>query len=149
MLTTKSDLEEAKNSRRIHAPQPTPSWKSQNGHTMSSLSKTYVERSETTTPVGNGSSYTNGSISHPERPSSVASRTPPATTPVQSVWASIHAPRTSYPREQQYASNGRAPTKTTARAQFQSPYRHITTAASPTPSVVSVTPTQGEDGWWS
>ncbi|KAG5646905.1 hypothetical protein DXG03_001981 [Asterophora parasitica] len=59
-------------------------------------------------------------------------------TPALAPKSSIHAPRGRYPNLGPTTPNGRRP---------QQPYRPI--APSPTPSTVSLAPTQGDDGWWS
>jgi len=64
--------------------------------------------------------------------SSIRSNTPPQS----SVWDSMHAPRVA-PR---YSHLG------PAKARNPSHHAQI---PSPTPSTVSLTPTQGDDGWWT
>lgn len=62
-----------------------------------------------------------------------------------SVWDSIHAPRptsTTGMKSHSYPQVG--PTTPKARGQYFPP-----SVPSPTPSTVSLAPTQGEDGWWS
>jgi hypothetical protein len=68
--------------------------------------------------------------------SSIRSNTPPTS----SVWDSMHAPQSMY--TPQHLHHG----PTTPKARHSS-YR--SRLPSPTPSTVSVTPTQGNDGWWS
>ncbi|KAH7884004.1 hypothetical protein F5I97DRAFT_2045934 [Phlebopus sp. FC_14] len=65
-------------------------------------------------------------------------------TPSHSVWDSMHAP-------QPYNNRGYAPATPHAApyARRPRPTAYQRSVASPTPSTVSLTPTQGEDGWWS
>ncbi|KAF8575915.1 hypothetical protein K439DRAFT_708741 [Ramaria rubella] len=69
-------------------------------------------------------SYRNGKF--PSRAPSVAPDSP------KGVWGSMHAPR--------------APTQ---RVSTNLPYPPRSAIPSPTPSTVSLAPTQGDDGWWS
>ncbi|TFY80785.1 hypothetical protein EWM64_g3221, partial [Hericium alpestre] len=71
----------------------------------------------------------------PSRAPTTRTNTPPQT----SVWDSMHAPTKRYPVLGHSVSRSRPAVK----GYYRPPI------ASPTPSVVSVTPTQGEDGWWS
>lgn len=70
-------------------------------------------------------------------------------TPPQGVWASIHAPKSSAytpptSMSMRYSNFDPATPKPRHAAQA---YR--ASMPSPTPSSVSLAPTQGEDGWWS
>ncbi|KAH7911820.1 hypothetical protein BJ138DRAFT_866194 [Hygrophoropsis aurantiaca] len=73
------------------------------------------------------------------------------TPPQSSVWDSMHAPKQYQPKPyppKQYPNLG--PNSQYARPSPRRPmsqYRPV--IASPTPSTVSLTPTQDEDGWWS
>jgi len=64
-------------------------------------------------------------------------------TPEPSVWDSIHAPKPG-----RYPNLGPTSVTSGARHSVASSY-YRAQAPSPTPSTVSVTPTQGDDGWWS
>ncbi|KAF8641177.1 hypothetical protein AX17_000812 [Amanita inopinata Kibby_2008] len=82
------------------------------------------------------------------QPASQASSIGSGTPPSGSVWNSVHAPRQTYPtpswssyQEKRYPYLG----PSTPRSE-QHYYRPA--VPSPTPSTVSLTPTQGEDGWW-
>lgn len=114
-----------------------------------------------TAPFVPRSTYTNGHTQSPPRPdsrastaqgvsrsgtpvarvngSSVRSNTPPQT----SVWDSMHAPRPTHASGPRYPHLG----PSTPKAK-QPSYRRQQTA-SPALSTVSLTPTQGDDGWWS
>lgn len=84
---------------------------------------------------------------HP-RPVSQASfnsSTPPSGT----VWDSMHAPRQPYPTPSTHLKKYPYLGPSTPRGQHNTHNYHRPAAPSPTPSMVSVTPTQGEDGWWS
>jgi len=102
--------------------------------------------------------YPNGQTLSPPRPDSRASTaygvsrsgTPVArvngtsirsnTPPTSSVWDSMHAPHSTHAAR--YPHLG----PTTPKARHSSYRSRI---PSPTPSTVSLTPTQGDDGWWS
>ncbi|THH17190.1 hypothetical protein EW146_g3571 [Bondarzewia mesenterica] len=88
-------------------------------------------------PRATPTASTNGAVRSASRALSTRTNTPPQSQ--MSVWDSMHAPKA-----RQYPYVGPGTPK--ARPSIQSYYRPP--AASPTPSVVSVTPTQGEDGWW-
>lgn len=75
--------------------------------------------------------HTNGQRTSSRSPSIVASMT--------STWDSMHAPAKSSPPE---------PTTPKARTRGYTP-SHRSKVPSPSPSVVSLAPTEGEDGWWS
>lgn len=112
---------------------------------------------------------TNGKSSHYDRPSSRAStvlvdcpngngRSPgtdgSATPPAEkSVWDSVHAPKASEPYQPSYQAKTparRYPNLGVTAAKSARPtYPSYRRAASPTPSVVSVAPTLGDDGWYS
>ncbi|KAF9457468.1 hypothetical protein BDZ94DRAFT_1227839 [Collybia nuda] len=110
---------------------------------------------------------TNGNIHQPPRPDSRASTvheyravTPQmrlqsqsssarsSTPPQPSVWDSMHAPTTNDTYKPR-TSNGRYPNlgPTTPKAR-RPPQYFRPTMPSPTPSTVSLAPTQGDDGWW-
>ena len=111
----------------------------------------------------------NGKSNHYDRPSSRAStvlvdypngngRSPgtdgTATPPAEkSVWDSVHAPKSSEPYQPSYQA--KTPARrypnlgVTAAKSARSTYPSYRRAASPTPSVVSVAPTLGDDGWYS
>ena len=65
--------------------------------------------------------------------------------PASSTWDSMHAPRGIKTSVYAPRTMPSTPTPRGHRASVNVRNR----AASPTPSVVSVAPTQGEDGWWS
>ncbi|EIW86254.1 hypothetical protein CONPUDRAFT_114402 [Coniophora puteana RWD-64-598 SS2] len=118
------------------------------------------------TPVGRPVSTMNGSSRAPSR----------ADTPPTSVWDSMHAPGASiassqyvpssaqphqpqgrYPHQSFAAVNSQYSVPGTPRATATAPHARRPYGAafsrppiaSPTPSNVSATPTQGDDGWWS
>ncbi|KAG6808900.1 hypothetical protein H0H92_002425 [Tricholoma furcatifolium] len=108
---------------------------------------------------------TDRSVTPQRYPKSQAS-TARSSTPVGSgtVWDSMHAPKTSThktpPQTNNTASSRNRPTKysdlghrhTPLRPQatpFRPPRPRSQIPPSPTPSTVSLAPTQGEDGWWS
>ncbi|KAG6841541.1 hypothetical protein C0991_009906 [Blastosporella zonata] len=92
----------------------------------------------------------------------VRSITPPADTAGSgTVRDSMHAPKTDAYR---YATPTKAPSVVAPRSRYPSnlghngsrplrpqaqPYRPLAAPPSPTPSTVSLAPTQGDDGWWS
>jgi len=101
----------------------------QNGNTISpprpdSRTSTAYAASRSGTPI----TRVNGS--------SIRSNTPPTS----SVWDSMHAPQSMY--TSRYPHPGLA----TPKARHSN---HHFRMPSPTPSTISVTPTQGDDGWWS
>ena len=71
------------------------------------------------------------------------------TPPSGSVWDSMHAPGQPYPTPSTQLKKYPYLGLSTPRGQYNTHNYHRPAAPSPTPSVVSVTPTQGEDGWWS
>ncbi|KAF8350283.1 hypothetical protein F5887DRAFT_1270081 [Amanita rubescens] len=77
--------------------------------------------------------------------SSFNSATPPSGT----VWDSMHAPRQPYPTPSTHLKKYPYLGPSSPRGQYNTHNYHRPAAPSPTPSVVSVTPTQREDGWWS
>ncbi|KAG6845279.1 hypothetical protein H0H87_011430 [Tephrocybe sp. NHM501043] len=93
--------------------------------------------------------------------STIRSNTPPAVGS-GTVWDSMHAPRTD---AYKYSTPAQAPAVAVSRGRYPSdlghnvskplrpqakPYRPTNVAPpSPTPSTVSLAPTQGKDGWWS
>ena len=91
------------------------------------------------------------------RTQSRASNSRSDTPPQPSVWDSMHAPTNTndtYKRpavKSMSVSKGRYPnlTPTTPKATRRPPHYHSPTIPSPTPSTVSLAPTQGDDGWWS
>lgn len=96
----------------------------------SRASTVYPSRAATPTAPPNG------------RPVSRAPTNRTNTPPTTTVWDSMHAPKAAQaPRYPHLSYNAHK------QRSAHSYYRQA--AASPTPSVVSVTPTQGEDGWWS
>ncbi|KAF7306375.1 hypothetical protein MIND_00428700 [Mycena indigotica] len=127
-------------------------------------------------PYRNGTSRrpdSRASTVYPSRPSSPSASARSATPPgQQSVWDSMHAPRgfnstsasihaTSTPtpagRYGALNNNLRRPTAPPKTSNSYSRYPKASPAAaartvappSPTPSTVSLAPTQGADGWWS
>ncbi|KAF5377169.1 hypothetical protein D9615_006437 [Tricholomella constricta] len=101
--------------------------------------------------------YDNRASTPQRRLQSHASTARSNTPPQASVWDSMHAPTTDAykyatptPTSSIHAPRSRypnlGPTTPKARRPQQS-YRPV--APSPTPSTVSLTPTQGDDGWWS
>jgi len=90
----------------------------------------------------------------------VASTTQPPSSSQPSVWDSMHAPSNPVNGQNKWnsvsASVQAPPASRYPNHGASTPKPHRTTynsyqrgAPSPTPSVVSVTPTQGEDGWWA
>ncbi|EAU93335.2 hypothetical protein CC1G_08648 [Coprinopsis cinerea okayama7 len=85
----------------------------------------------------------------------------PGTTPPQgSVWDSMHAPSNGISASSRYstgvnssihAPKSRYPHLGPSTPKTRPGYSHYTRASapSPSPSIVSAAPTQGEDGWWS
>lgn len=95
----------------------------------SRASTVYPSRAATPTAPANG------------RPVSRAPTNRTNTPPTTSVWDSMHAPKA--PQASRYPHLSYNAKQRSAHSYYRQ------AAASPTPSVVSVTPTQGEDGWWS
>ncbi|PFH50734.1 hypothetical protein AMATHDRAFT_40648 [Amanita thiersii Skay4041] len=92
-----------------------------------------------------------GTPSQRAMPASQASSTGSGTPP-GSVWDSIHAPKQPYPtpswssyQQKRYPHLG----PSTPKGRSNTSHYYRPTVPSPTPSTVSLTPTQGEDGWWS
>jgi hypothetical protein len=102
--------------------------------------------------------YDNRSVTPQRRIPSQASSGRSDTPPQPSVWDSMHAPTNtndSYKRPASAKSiaapRGRYPDlgPTTPKAARRTPLHYYPTNPSPTPSTVSLAPTQGDDGWWS
>ncbi|KAF8060923.1 hypothetical protein FPV67DRAFT_1673756 [Lyophyllum atratum] len=100
--------------------------------------------------------YDNRVATPQRRMQSQASTARSDTPPSASVWDSMHAPTTDKykypaPTTNVHAPRSRypdlGPTTPKARRPQQQPWRAM--APSPTPSTVSLAPTQGDDGWWS
>ncbi|KAG6849794.1 hypothetical protein H0H93_005044 [Arthromyces matolae] len=132
-----SELDQA---NAIKAPVPQPYRNITNGKTHppprpdSRTSTVYIDRS--TTPQQKN-----------KAPSTVRSITPPVPT----VWDSMHAPKTDvykYATPTKSAPRNRYPNNGHTLRPQASTFRP-TAPPSPTPSTVSLAPTQGEDGWWS
>jgi len=97
--------------------------------------------------------YGNRSVTPQRRMQSQAS-SGRSVTPQPSVWDSMHAPtNTDDPHKRPTAAKsprGRYPDLGPAALKTRRPPPHYhATIPSPTPSTVSLTPTQGDDGWWS
>ncbi|KAM6497876.1 hypothetical protein JOM56_005824 [Amanita muscaria] len=93
--------------------------------------------------------YDLGSPTPSQRPVSQASFN--SGTPPGSVWDSMHAPRQAYPTPSWSSNLKKYPYlgPSTPRGQHHPQHYSRPAVPSPTPSTVSLTPTQGEDGWWS
>ncbi|KAF9560205.1 hypothetical protein CPC08DRAFT_665707 [Agrocybe pediades] len=141
------------NAARIAAKSPAPFRQTTNGNVVhpsprpdSRASTVYDPREAATRRM---SSY-----------SSARSTTSPNLTPETSVYDSMHAPSNAKSQNQNNWSSPAMHTPTARHATLapytpkihRPAYNHQyarARAPSPTPSVVSVTPTQGDDGWWS
>ncbi|KAG5638183.1 hypothetical protein H0H81_001385 [Sphagnurus paluster] len=99
-------------------------------------------------------------VQHSHTASTARSSTPPQ----PSVWDSMHAPTTDahkyttpigtsssmHAPRSRYPNLGRTSTPTAApKVRRPPPQAYRAAAPSPTPSTVSLAPTQGDDGWWS
>lgn len=102
--------------------------------------------------------YHNRSVTPQRRMQSQVSSDRSDTPPQPSVWDSMHAPtnmNVSYKRPAPVKSipapKGRYPDlgPTTSKAIQRSALQYYPTTPSPTPSTLSLAPTQGDDGWWS
>ncbi|GLB36623.1 hypothetical protein LshimejAT787_0309110 [Lyophyllum shimeji] len=136
------ELEQAK-TIKVPAPQPYRNITNGNAHPLPR-------------PDSRASTIYDARATTPQQPLKSQTSTARSNTPPQaSVWDSMHAPTTDAYKYAAPAKNIPAPRSrypnlgpTTPKARRpQPPYR--ATAPSPTPSTVSVAPTQGEDGWWS
>jgi hypothetical protein len=70
-----------------------------------------------------------------------------STPPTSSIWDSMHAPKGVDPRQRYMAAAGLG-NGVPRSSPRPGGYYGRPPIASPTPSVVSVAPTQGADGWW-